>query len=64
LSLTQHALDLAQTHKERGHKAWILRLFGDIVVQRYPQEVEPAESHYRQALALIDYLGMRPLLAH
>jgi hypothetical protein len=24
----------------------------------------PAEAHYRQALALADELGMRPLLAH
>ena len=26
--------------------------------------MEPAEEHYRQALALADELGMRPLVAH
>ena len=29
-----------------------------------PPEVAPAENHYRQALALAEELGMRPLLAH
>ena len=29
-----------------------------------PPEVEPAEAHYRQALALAEELGMRPLQAH
>ena len=29
-----------------------------------PPEVEPAEVSYRQALALADELGMRPLQAH
>ena len=29
-----------------------------------PSEVEPAATHYRQALALAEELGMRPLQAH
>ena len=29
-----------------------------------PPEVEQAEAHYRQALALAEELGMRPLQAH
>ena len=29
-----------------------------------PWEREPAEAHYRQALALAEALGMRPLQAH
>ena len=29
-----------------------------------PQRPQPAEVHYRQALALADELGMRPLQAH
>ena len=29
-----------------------------------PPEREPAQAHYRQALALAEELGMRPLLAH
>jgi Flp pilus assembly protein TadD len=43
---------------------YALRLLGDIAAQREPPEVEPAEAHYRQALALADELGMRPLQAH
>ena len=35
-----------------------------IAAQREPPEVEPAEAHYRQALALAEELGMRPLQAH
>jgi tetratricopeptide (TPR) repeat protein len=31
---------------------------------RSPPEVEPAEAHYQQALALAEELGMRPLVAH
>jgi hypothetical protein len=29
-----------------------------------PPDVEPAETHYRHALALAEELGMRPLQAH
>ncbi|HSF30861.1 MAG TPA: adenylate/guanylate cyclase domain-containing protein [Candidatus Tectomicrobia bacterium] len=58
------ALEFASTHKERGYQASALRLLGEIHVRRDPLEVEPAEEHYRQALALADELGMRPLQAH
>jgi tetratricopeptide (TPR) repeat protein len=64
MPLAQRALDLARQHNERGHQAWVLRLLGEIAMHRAPAEVEPAEDHYRQALALADELGMRPLLAH
>ena len=37
---------------------------GEIAARRDPPEVELAESHYQQALALADELGMRPLQAH
>jgi tetratricopeptide (TPR) repeat protein len=58
------ALALARTHKERGHEAYALRLLGEIPVHRDPPEVEPAETHYQQALTLAEALGMRPLQAH
>ena len=32
--------------------------------RREPPEIEPAEAHYQQALALAEELGMRPLQAH
>jgi predicted ATPase/class 3 adenylate cyclase len=62
--LAERALDLARTHKERGHEAWALRLLGEIAAHQAPPESEPAAHHYRQALALAEELGMRPLVAH
>ena len=62
--LAQQALDLARSHKEQGHEAYALRLFGEIAARCDPLQVEQAEAHYRQALALADELGMRPLQAH
>jgi tetratricopeptide (TPR) repeat protein len=58
------ALALARAHKERGYQAWALRLLGEIAAHQDPLEIEPAAQHYRQALALADALGMRPLVAH
>jgi tetratricopeptide (TPR) repeat protein len=58
------ALDLARNRKERGYQGWALRLLGEIAAQSDPPEVEPAEVHYQQALALAWELGMRPLVAH
>jgi tetratricopeptide (TPR) repeat protein len=62
--LAGRALALARAHKERGSQAWALRLLGEIAAQQEPVEIEPAAQHYRQALALADALGMRPLVAH
>jgi tetratricopeptide (TPR) repeat protein len=58
------ALKHASVHKERGYQAHALRLLGDIAVHRDPPALEPAETHYHQALTLAEELGMRPLLAH
>jgi DNA-binding NtrC family response regulator/tetratricopeptide (TPR) repeat protein len=64
LTQAQRALDFSQVHQGRGHEAYALRLVGDIAAQRDPPEVELAEDHYRQALALAQELGMCPLQAH
>jgi tetratricopeptide (TPR) repeat protein len=64
LDRAQRALALAQQYKQRGYQAYALRLLGNIATHRNPPEAMPAEAHYRQALALADELGMRPLLAH
>ena len=64
VQLAGRALDLARTHKERGHEAWALRLLGEIAARQDPPEVELAVHHYQQALALAEELGMRPLQAH
>jgi tetratricopeptide (TPR) repeat protein len=58
------ALDLARVHKERGNEAYALRLTGEIMACSSSLDAEQAEAHYRQALALAEELGMRPLQAH
>jgi tetratricopeptide (TPR) repeat protein len=65
-ALTQatHALEFASTSKQRGNQAWLLRLLGEIAARREHVQSESAEAHFRQALALADELGMRPLQAH
>jgi hypothetical protein len=57
-------LTFSRAHQERGHEAYALRLLGEFHARREPPEVEPAATHYRQALALAEELGMRPLQAH
>jgi predicted protein tyrosine phosphatase len=64
LPLAHQARDLARQHHEQGSQAWVLRLLGDIATHSDPSEVAPAEAYYRQALALAEALGMRPLQAH
>jgi class 3 adenylate cyclase/tetratricopeptide (TPR) repeat protein len=63
-ALTERTLALAHQHQERGHQAYALRLCGDIAAQREPPASDQAGAYYRQALALAEELGMRPLQAH
>jgi tetratricopeptide (TPR) repeat protein len=58
------ALKRAQECKRRCYQAYALHLLGEIAVHQKPPEVEQAEAHYREALALAEELGMRPLKAH
>jgi len=60
----QRALEFSRAHQERGHEAYALRLLGEVAVQCMPLKMEKAEAYYRQALALAEELGMRPLQAH
>ena len=60
----QRALGLARQHKERGYEAYTLLLLGEIAAREDPPDVGEAEDHYRQALAIAEDLGMRPLIAH
>ena len=64
LALAEEALALTRTHQERGNEAYALRLLGEIAAHRTPMDVDKAAAHYRQALALAEELGMRPLAAH
>ena len=63
LAATRQALDLARTHKEEGHRAWALRLQGEIASRGARPDVAKAEAAYLEAVALAERLGMRPLLA-
>jgi hypothetical protein len=51
-------------HAQQGEQAWALRLLGEIHAPRDPPEAELVEASYREALALAEGLGMRPLQAH
>jgi class 3 adenylate cyclase/tetratricopeptide (TPR) repeat protein len=63
-ALAQSALAFARDLKARGNEAYVLWLLGEIHAHQDPLEVEAAAAHYRQALALAEALGMRPLQAH
>jgi tetratricopeptide (TPR) repeat protein len=60
----RQALDLARQHKERGNEALALHQLGVVHAHADPRDVVQAETHYQQALALAEELGMRPLVAH
>jgi class 3 adenylate cyclase/tetratricopeptide (TPR) repeat protein len=63
-ALAERALAHTREHQERGHQAYALRLLGDIAARREPPASDQAGDYYRQALALAEELGMRPLMAH
>jgi tetratricopeptide (TPR) repeat protein len=57
-------LELARTKGERGIEAWTLRLLGEVAAHSDPPDTREAERWYREASALAEELGMRPLVAH
>jgi tetratricopeptide (TPR) repeat protein len=63
-ALTEGTLVLVREHHERSNQAYALHLLGAIAGRREPPAVERAADSYRQALALAEELGMRPLQAH
>jgi class 3 adenylate cyclase/tetratricopeptide (TPR) repeat protein len=58
------AVDLARQYQQRGTQAWATWLLGESMAHADPPEGASAETSYRQALALAEELGMRPLQAH
>jgi tetratricopeptide (TPR) repeat protein len=58
------ALEFARGHKGHGQEAYALRLLGEVTARREPPDIDQAITLYRQALALANELGMRPLQAH
>jgi tetratricopeptide (TPR) repeat protein len=63
-ALAERVLVLARERQERGHEAYALRLLGGIAARREPPASDQAGDYYRQAIALAEELGMRPLQAH
>ena len=60
----RQALDLARQQQERGEEALALHQLGVVHAYAAPPDDAPAEASYREALALAEELGMRPLQAH
>ena len=63
-ALAAKAYAHAHETKEHGSQVWTARLLGEIYARGDAPDVEQAEGYYRQALALAEELGMRPLQAH
>ena len=64
LAVAVRGLEFCRMHGQQGEQAWALRLLGEIYAHHHPPEAELAETSYREALALAEALGMRPLQAH
>jgi len=55
---------LVESRSHAGFAAHALQLLGDIAIHPDRFDAESGEAHYRQALALAEPRGMRPLIAH
>ena len=60
----EDGLALAAMQRERGNQALALHVLGEIAATDEPPDLAEAEARYREALALAEDLGMRPLQAH
>jgi class 3 adenylate cyclase/tetratricopeptide (TPR) repeat protein len=60
--LGDRAVEFSSSHP--GFAAHALHLLGDIATHPERFDAERGEAHYRQALALAEPRGMRPLIAH
>jgi tetratricopeptide (TPR) repeat protein len=63
MQLASQALALAGKHGERGHQAYALYHLAEAAAVLDPPEPGKAETSYREAIALTEELGMRPLRA-
>jgi tetratricopeptide (TPR) repeat protein len=62
LPFIRRALTLATEHGQGGYEVRALHLLGEITARS--NSLQQAEGHYRDALALAEKLGFRPLIAH
>jgi hypothetical protein len=63
LELAARAVARAEAHSEHGHRAYALRLIGDVLA-RSASSLARAHDSYEAALAIARRFGMRPLEAH
>ena len=59
----EHATELARKYDQRGHLAWALVLQGEVASAPSGSSYQGAEAYYREAMAIAEPLGMRPLVA-
>jgi tetratricopeptide (TPR) repeat protein len=64
IAFAGRALTFAQERGQRGYEAYALALLAEIAAHPDSPDAEAAEGYWRQAVALADELGMRPLVAH
>jgi tetratricopeptide (TPR) repeat protein len=57
-----HAVEFSMV--QAGFMAYALHLLGDIAIHPEQFDAERGEAHFREALALAEPRGMRPLVAH
>jgi tetratricopeptide (TPR) repeat protein len=62
--LAGRLLELSRAYTGSGYQAYACWLLGEVARRRDPPDIDQATAHYRQALALAEELGMRPLQAH
>jgi tetratricopeptide (TPR) repeat protein len=62
--LAERLRELSHSHTGHGYQAHAYWLLGDVARRREPPDIDQAATHYRQALALAEEMGMRPLQAH
>jgi class 3 adenylate cyclase/tetratricopeptide (TPR) repeat protein len=63
-ALAARLLELSHPPTGRGYQAHAYRLLGEVARRREPPDIDQAAGYYRQALALAEEIGMRPLQAH
>jgi len=63
-ALAVEALSDTRERGERGIEAWLEWLLGEIDARESPSNADAAAVRFREALALAEVLGMRPLVAH
>ena len=62
-SIAERVLALCRERGERGVEAMAHQLMGEVFSHLDSSQLDPSETHYRNALKLADELGMQPLKA-